>query len=782
MKSLFLRLFVVLCIFSFPLFLFAQLPSYLPADGLVAWYPFNGNANDESGSAISNNGTVFQASLTSDRNGNQSSAYDFNGPNQYMSFPNSSSLGLENFDGLTISLWYNANLNSNMRLLHFFDNTYDLSIHHSSLGGIHVINYNNNFGDNFLHVIQAPSNVWTNIIWTIDFNNNKSEVYLNGNLVGQLFPAQIFVSNAMQMAISSTTWQLDGSIDDVGLWNRTLTAEEISEIAHAPGAGTGENPNSPNYTTAPPGIPYQAEVRDESGEVLANANVNVRFTLHELTANGAVSYQETHALTTNELGLFAATIGAGMAVQGTFASINWAQTTKFLQVEVDTGSGWITMGNQQLMSVPYALYAANSQPGPQGPVGPQGLAGADGQHGAIGPQGEQGPQGPIGLTGPQGPTGLTGPQGLAGTNGQNILVKTTNENAGVNCIAGGIKLEFGLDVNANGILDSEEINFALTKYVCNGASQISSSSVIPNVVSTPGSNYAAVSGISVPSFLRYYGDCSNGNKICTQNEVLTNNSKFCNLTIGTGITVTVNPAVRTIIYVKDTLFLRGTINGSGLNASASTNNLTTNHVGATASSFNNGDCSGGSSYGYGGGGNASFSLSWTANQAPATLYNQFDGSISKTAGIGVCNSIPNCVSFNGSSTNGQDLTVSDLLTLLHFGSNISGGNGQAMAAGYGTCQTVALGGQGGAGLYIIARCLVFTGNIVLNGGNGTQVIGTPCSINYNCSSAGGGGGSCIISSETVLQQTGSFSSTGGNGGTIGCGVRGGNGSLLIIDN
>jgi hypothetical protein len=134
-------------------------------------------------------------------------------------------------------------------------------------------------------------------------------------------------------------------------------------------------------------------VRNESGEVLANTNVNIRFTLHELTANGTASYQETHALATNELGLFAATIGAGTigagtAVQGTFASINWAQTTKFLQVEVDTGSGWITMGNQQLMSVPYALYAAN---GPVGPAGPQGLRGETGPAGPQGPQGASAP-------------------------------------------------------------------------------------------------------------------------------------------------------------------------------------------------------------------------------------------------------------------------------------------------------------------------------------------------------------------------------------------------------
>jgi uncharacterized protein (TIGR02145 family) len=145
-----------------------------------------------------------------------------------------------------------------------------------------------------------------------------------------------------------------------------------------------------NYANTPTGIPYQAEVRNESGEVLANTNVNIRFTLHELAANGTVSYQETHALTTNELGLFAATIGAGTAVQGTFAGINWAQTTKFLQVEVNTGSGWISMSNQRFLSVPYTLYATNGAQGPQGPFGPQG------NPGAPGPQGPSGPPGPAG--------------------------------------------------------------------------------------------------------------------------------------------------------------------------------------------------------------------------------------------------------------------------------------------------------------------------------------------------------------------------------------------------
>ena len=49
----------------------------LPTDGLVGWWPFNGNANDESGNG--NNGTVNGASLTTDRNGSLNSAYSFNG-------------------------------------------------------------------------------------------------------------------------------------------------------------------------------------------------------------------------------------------------------------------------------------------------------------------------------------------------------------------------------------------------------------------------------------------------------------------------------------------------------------------------------------------------------------------------------------------------------------------------------------------------------------------------------------------------------------------------------
>ncbi|MEZ4577795.1 MAG: hypothetical protein R2875_07210 [Desulfobacterales bacterium] len=55
-------------------------------DGLVAFYPFNGNANDESGNG--NNGTVYGAGLTADRHGNLNSAYNFDGINDYIDIGN----------------------------------------------------------------------------------------------------------------------------------------------------------------------------------------------------------------------------------------------------------------------------------------------------------------------------------------------------------------------------------------------------------------------------------------------------------------------------------------------------------------------------------------------------------------------------------------------------------------------------------------------------------------------------------------------------------------------
>ena len=172
---------------------------------------------------------------------------------------------------------------------------------------------------------------------------------------------------------------------------------------------------------SPHGINYQAVVRDASGNQLSNQAVSLRITI--LENNTTTVYQETHAVTTNGFGLVNLVIGQGSAIQGVFSSIGWSTGSYFVQLETDVtgGSNYLVMGSQQLMSVPYALYAETSgQPGIQGPTGPQGPAGADGAAGPVGTDGATGPTGPQGVqgaAGAQGPTGPTGADGLQGPQG-----------------------------------------------------------------------------------------------------------------------------------------------------------------------------------------------------------------------------------------------------------------------------------------------------------------------------------------------------------------------------
>ena len=68
-----------LCFFACSFLAIAQVPTYVPTSGLVGWWPFNGNANDQSGNGL--NGVVTAATLAADRNNVPNAAYYFNGVN-----------------------------------------------------------------------------------------------------------------------------------------------------------------------------------------------------------------------------------------------------------------------------------------------------------------------------------------------------------------------------------------------------------------------------------------------------------------------------------------------------------------------------------------------------------------------------------------------------------------------------------------------------------------------------------------------------------------------------
>jgi hypothetical protein len=114
----------------------------------------------------------------------------------------------------------------------------------------------------------------------------------------------------------------------------------------------------------PQGINYQAVARNAQGLVIPTQNISVKFSILEGAITGPVLYQETHAVTTNNYGLFTLVIGGGTATTGTFIAINWASgTSKFLKVEIapQASGSYDLQGTTQLLSVPYALYSEKTR-------------------------------------------------------------------------------------------------------------------------------------------------------------------------------------------------------------------------------------------------------------------------------------------------------------------------------------------------------------------------------------------------------------------------------------
>ncbi len=116
-----------------------------------------------------------------------------------------------------------------------------------------------------------------------------------------------------------------------------------------------------SFAQAPQKFSYQAVVRNESN-TLVRGTVGVRVSILQGGVNGPVVYQETHTTTTNINGLMTLEIGGGAVLSGDFASIDWADGPYFLKTETDPngGTNYTIEGTQQLLSVPYALYAGSA--------------------------------------------------------------------------------------------------------------------------------------------------------------------------------------------------------------------------------------------------------------------------------------------------------------------------------------------------------------------------------------------------------------------------------------
>jgi len=116
----------------------------------------------------------------------------------------------------------------------------------------------------------------------------------------------------------------------------------------------------------PQGVGYQGVATDANGIELVNQSISIRASVLSGSATGTIEWEETHATSTDTFGLFTLTIGQGTSTtngaQISFADISWGTNTHFLKIEMDVtgGTNYSFMGTNQMMSVPYALYAENA--------------------------------------------------------------------------------------------------------------------------------------------------------------------------------------------------------------------------------------------------------------------------------------------------------------------------------------------------------------------------------------------------------------------------------------
>jgi hypothetical protein len=220
-----------------------NVPSYVPTNGLVGWWPFTGNANDLS--VNTNNGTVTGATLTADRFGNPNNAYSFNGTSSnYIDVPHNASFNASN---VTISAWYNAidygvSTSSWKRLIVSkrewggWGNSFEMNIEAPFSGTINKLQalWTIN-GVNSILTFEDGSlltNTWSHFVYTHD--NDSAKIYLNGNLVQSMAISGGLTNNTLPVRFGGRPadgWHpFNGALDDIGIWNRALSACEIQDL------------------------------------------------------------------------------------------------------------------------------------------------------------------------------------------------------------------------------------------------------------------------------------------------------------------------------------------------------------------------------------------------------------------------------------------------------------------------------------------------------------------------------------------------------------------------
>jgi hypothetical protein len=257
-------------------FTIAQVPSYVPTSGLVSWYSFTGNANDMSGNG--NNATVNGAVLTSDRFGNSNAAYSYDGINDYLhgnasSFPsgdrtialwfyttniNVGSAGMQVFGyggGLCDQSWLMQMDNSTPFTSFFTDSSYEVSIGCNTWLSALPFGVNGSPAN--------PNNNWHQ--WVITNGPGGIYYYFDGNYAGgvttsignTMVAGKKFFMGSCPDSTGLVAYQdaylnnWNGKLDDIGVWNRQLTQQEITALYNGVTVGASDLSESKSFSIYP---------------------------------------------------------------------------------------------------------------------------------------------------------------------------------------------------------------------------------------------------------------------------------------------------------------------------------------------------------------------------------------------------------------------------------------------------------------------------------------------------------------------------------------------------
>ena len=215
---------------TFSTHILAQTPNYVPKNEIVGYWPFNGNAQDESGNG--NNGIVNGATLTSDRFGNSNQAFSFLNNSIKFSNSNFAAFGKNSF---SCSIWVKY-VNSSNNIGNFVRygnaiNSCGWGIRCLGNGEMNLLEHNLT-NNNINSIKNYNDNKWHHVVFVRDINCLCNKLYIDGELVNskpfetkgindliQAAPLNIGTANGYE--------NFFGSIDDFGLWKRALTDLEI---------------------------------------------------------------------------------------------------------------------------------------------------------------------------------------------------------------------------------------------------------------------------------------------------------------------------------------------------------------------------------------------------------------------------------------------------------------------------------------------------------------------------------------------------------------------------